>query len=153
MAIFRFRLKTLLNVKVQLEKSAKIELGIAVSFLEIQKQALRDLENERKQLDRDFLESVSGRIDQTQIQTIKNRIVVVENYVIKQKLKVKEASDAVDKIRDRVVVLMQERKVLENLRDKEFDQFRIDELHEEQRLADELVTHRISANREAAEGI
>jgi len=153
MAIFRFRLKTLLNVKVQLEKSAKNELGIAVSFLELQKQELYILENERKNLDQDFLLSVSGRIDQEHIQTIKNRILVVEKHRIVQIQKVKEASDAVDKIRDRVVILMQERKVLENLKDKEFEQFRIEELHEEQRLADELVTHRSSANREAAEDI
>jgi len=142
MPIFRFRLATLLNVKIQLEKSAKIELGVAVTQLERERQHLAEIDRELAALGADFSASVTGVIDAERIRAIRACIAAVENAKGRQVRKVKEASDAVDRIRDRVVVLMQERKVLEKLREKEFEVFRLEGLQEEQRQNDELVTYR-----------
>ncbi len=142
MAVFRFRLATLLNVKEQLEKSAKNELGVAVSRLETEKGRLADIVAEIATLGEDFATAVSGQIDTERIKGLRACIAAREAAREKQSDVVKEASRTVDTIRDRVVTLMKERKILEKLRDKEFEQFRVEGLQQEQRLADELVTYR-----------
>lgn len=144
MAVFRFRLATLLNVKEQLEKSEKNALGLATVKMVAEKQALQNIHDEQDGLQAVFFAAVSGVIQSGEIKTIKNRIGAVKLQEAFQQEKVKEAAQTVDKIRDRVVVLMQERKVLEKLKEKAFEEFRLETLSEEQRLADELVTYRSS---------
>ena len=152
MAIFRFRLATLLHVKEQLEKSAKNELGVAVSRLEAEKARLAAIVAEIATLREEFVAAVTGSIDAERIKGIRACIVAREAAREKQSDVVKEASRTVDTIRDRVVTLMKERKILEKLREKEFEQFRIEGLQQEQRLADELVTYRGRAGRDEAGG-
>ncbi len=142
MAIFRFRLASLLHVKEQLEKSAKNELGVAVTRLEQERGVLRAIGVELECLRDDFALSVTGSIDTGRIHMIRSRIGAREGARERQNQVVKEAGEAVDRIRDRVVVLMQERKVLEKLRERELDGFHQEELREEQKLVDELVTYR-----------
>ena len=149
MAVFRFRLETLLNVKIQLEKSAKNELGVAVTRLEHERRRLADIGRQLDVLGDEFVAAVSGNIDAERIRGIRAFIAATENEKERQKQKVKEASDTVDKIRDKVIVLMQERKVLEKLREKEVEAFRLEGLADEQRLNDELVTYRGRSRGEA----
>lgn len=152
MAVFRFRLATLLHVKEQLEKSAKNELGVAVSRLEAEKACLADIVAEIAALGEAFSGAVTGAIDTERIKSLRACIIAREAAREKQSEVVKEASRTVDTIRDRVVALMKERKILEKLREKEFEQFRIEGLQQEQRLADELVTYRGRAGRDEAGG-
>jgi len=152
MAVFRFRLATLLHVKEQLEKSAKNELGVAVSRLEAEKARLTAIVAEIASLRDDFVAAVTGSIDAERIKGLRACIAARETAREKQSDVVKEASGTVDTIRDRVVTLMKERKILEKLREKEFEQFRIEGLQQEQRLADELVTYRGRAGGREAEG-
>ncbi len=148
MAVFRFRLETLLNVKIQLEKSAKNELGVAVTRLEHERRRLADIGRHLEELGDEFVAAVTGNIDSERIRGIRAFIAATENEKERQKHKVKEASDTVDKIRDKVIVLMQERKVLEKLREKEVEAFRLEGLADEQRLNDELVTYRGRSRKE-----
>ncbi len=152
MAVFRFRLATLLHVKEQLEKSAKNELGVAVSRLEAEKARLTAIVAEIASLRDDFVAAVTGSIDAERIKGLRACIAARETAREKQSDVVKEASGTVDTIRDRVVTLMKERKILEKLREKEYEQFRIEGLQQEQRLADELVTYRGRAGGREAEG-
>lgn len=142
MAVFRFRLGTLLHVKEQLEKSAKNELGLATVRLENERSRLRQLDLEIQEIATAYSASVTGRIEPGKIRSLRAFLTTREAVREGQRERVKEASQTVDTIRDRVVTLMQERKVLEKLREKEWEQFRVEGLQEEQRQADELVTYR-----------
>ena len=142
MAIFRFRLATLLHVKEQLEKSAKNELGLAVVKLEEERRLLAALDQELASIGEDLSAAVTGQIDPERIRGLKAFLGARRAVREKQQDAVKEAARTVDTIRDRVVTLMQERKVLEKLREKAWEQFRVEGLAQEQRQADELVTYR-----------
>ena len=142
MAIFRFRLATLLHVKEQLEKSAKNELGLAVVKLEEERRLLAALDQELASIGEDLSAAVTGQIDPERIRGLKAFLGARRVVREKQQDAVKEAARTVDTIRDRVVTLMQERKVLEKLREKAWEQFRVEGLAQEQRQADELVTYR-----------
>lgn len=148
MAIFRFRLSALLRVKVQLEKNAKNELGVAVQKLEQERRRLAEIGEEIAALLQSFSAAVTGHIDTERIKGLRAFIAAREAARSRQSEVVKEASRTVDTIRERVVALMKERKVLEKLREKEWEQFRVEGLQEEQRLADELVTYRGRSGRE-----
>ena len=142
MATFRFRLATLLHVKEQLEKSAKNELGLAVVKLEEERRLLAALDQELASIGEDLSAAVTGQIDPERIRGLKAFLGARRVVREKQQDAVKEAARTVDTIRDRVVTLMQERKVLEKLREKAWEQFRVEGLAQEQRQADELVTYR-----------
>jgi flagellar protein FliJ len=149
MAVFRFRLGTLLHVKEQLEKSAKNDLGLAVVRLETERARLRERDQEIREIGDTFTAALTGHIDPERICLLKAFLAAREAVREKQREVVKEAAQTVDTIRDRVVVLMQERKVLEKLREKEWEQFRVEGLQQEQRQADELVTYRSRSGQEA----
>jgi flagellar FliJ protein len=142
MAVFRFRLGTLLHVKEQLENSAKNELGQAVVRLEAERGRLSILEQEIAGIRSEYAASVTGAILPERIRSLKDFLKAREQARDRQQDVVKEAAQTVDNIRDRVVTLMQERKVLEKLREKEWEAYRVQTLQEEQRQADELVTYR-----------
>lgn len=142
MAVFRFRLGTLLHVKEQLEKSAKNELGLAVVRLEAERGQLFALERELTAIREDLAASVTGSIVPGRIRSLHAFLEAREIVRNHQQEAVKKAAQTVDTIRDRVVTLMQERKVLEKLREKEWEQYRVETIQEEQRQVDELVTYR-----------
>lgn len=142
MAIFRFRLGTLLHVKEQMEKSAKNELGLAVERLESERGRLAAIERELTAIREDLAKAVIGIISPGSIRSLHAFLEVRESVRNHQQDAVKEAAKTVDTIRDRVVTLMQERKVLEKLREKEWEQYRVETIQEEQRQVDELVTYR-----------
>lgn len=148
MASFRFRLATLLNVKEQLEKSAKNELGLAVVKLEEERHLLAILDRELLSIGDDLSAAVTGPIEPERIRALKAFLGARRVVREKQQEAVKEAARTVDTLRDRVVTLMQERKVLEKLREKAWEQFRVEGLAQEQRQADELVTYRGRSGRD-----
>ena len=142
MAVFKFKLGTMLRIKERLEKSAKHELGIASMHLEAEKRAFEAISTHIGALRDDFTASVSGSINPVHIKNLKSFIELRKQDRRRQDEVVKEATLTVDKIRDRVVVLMQERKMLDKLREKNLEIFRQEGIKEEQHLVDELVTYR-----------
>jgi len=142
MAKFKFRLQTFLNVKEQMEKSIKNELGIAVSKLELQKSILAKIQQDINNQEEDY------RCEATKTVTLinlKNRIVYIKHLKEKeetQKHKVNVEQRNVDKIRERLVEVMKEKKVLEKLKEKEYEIYRKEQERIEQLLVDELVNYK-----------
>lgn len=151
MASFRFRLQKLLDLKQQMEDKVKNELGLAIKAHEEERRKLAEIDAGILRLSEDFRNACSGTIRPEKIQEIRAWLEVQKNARERQLEVVKRSSENVDKIRARLVAAMQERKVLANLREKEFERFRKQEEMNERKLTDELVSYKESV-RKASEG-
>lgn len=142
MAGFKFRLQTLLKLKEQFEKNAKNELGVAIMKLEEEKTKLRVIEDNIDITTNDFREACSGVIRPEKIKDLKAYLEHLQLARDKQKENVKRQQKNVDIIRERLVEIMKERKVLENLKEKDFQEYLKEEAKKEQQQVDELVSYK-----------
>ncbi len=147
MAVFRFRLQRLLDLKQQMEDKIKSELGLAIIAHEKEKEKLALIDAGISRLSEDFRRACSGTIQPDRIKEIKAWLEVQKKVREQQLEAVKRSSENVDKIRVKLVAAMQERKVLSNLKDKEFEKFRKEEDRNERKLTDELVSYRESVKK------
>lgn len=151
MAVFRFRLQKLLDLKQQLEDKIKNELGLAIKAHEQEKEKLALIDAGISRLTEDFRKACSGTINPDRIKEIKAWLEVQKEARKQQLEAVKISRENVDKIRVRLVAAMQEKKVLANLREKEFEKFRKQEERNERKLTDELVSYRESLKKASQE--
>lgn len=145
MAGFKFRLEVILNLKIQFEKNAKNELGIAIMRLEEEKQKLRNIRDEIEININEFKIACTGVIQREKIKKLKFFLEFLDHAKQRQEENVKKQQKNVDKIRDKLVEIMKERKVLENLKEKDFHEYLKEEEKKEQQLIDELVSYKEAA--------
>lgn len=142
MAKFLFKLQPLLNVKIQLEDSLKNELGKAVQKLEEEKRIQRQIELEREDcIDHVSLESARV-ITVEKLRKYSAYISLLNEKIELQKENVKYAENNVDNYREKLVKVVQEKKMLEKLKEKKHEEFLKDELKAERGINDEIVSYR-----------
>ena len=146
MAGFKFRLETFLKLKEQFEKNARIELGAAIMKLEEEKSKLKVIEDNIDITTNDLRDACSGVIRPEKIKDLKAYLKRLQHEKDKQKEVVKRQQKHVDIIREKLVEIMRERKVLENLKEREFQEYLKEENKKEQQQIDELVSFKESNN-------
>ncbi|NLO38055.1 MAG: flagellar export protein FliJ [Ruminiclostridium sp.] len=144
MPAFHFRLQTILNIKIQLEKSTKNELGVAIQKLEHQKRLLAEIRAEAAEQEEAYrTESTEGVI----LAKLKQRmeyISLLHQKDIMQQQRVNEEIKNVDIVREKLIEIMKDRKVLEKLKEKEFAEYRKEQEKAGQLLVDELISFKES---------
>lgn len=146
MAKFKFRLQPLLNIKIQLEDSAKNELGKAVQKLEEEKEIGRSLLEHREKYINEFNEKASKTVRIDELRSYTMYISRLAKNIDDQNKNIKEASDSVDKYREELIKIVKERKILEKLREKKFNEYLIDMSKDEQKRMDEIVSYKYTDN-------
>lgn len=144
MPAFHFRLQTFLNVKKQLEKSAKNELGIAIQKYEQQKQILMQIQNEISHQQEEYRNESSAGVTLAKLRQRMEYIRAMHDKELNQQTRVNEALKNVDNIREKLIEIMKEKKVLEKLREKELDLYRKEQEKAGQQLVDELISFKES---------
>lgn len=139
MAKFNFRLQPLLNVKSHQEDNIKNELGKAIGKLEKEKAILSDLECKEEKLIREFNEK-SKKSTVEKLIKFNEYLSFLNSEIKQQKENVNCAARIVDKVREKLIEIVRERKILDNLRDRKHEQFLFEQQKEEQRLNDEIVS-------------
>ena len=141
MAKFNFRLQPLLSVKSQQEDNQKNELGKAMRKLEKEKSTLRSLESEEVKLIKEFNEK-SKKSTVEKLIKFNEYLSFLNSKIKQQKENVNCAARNVDKVREELIRIVKERKILDNLKDKKHEQFLLEQKKEEQRLNDEIVSYK-----------
>jgi len=143
-AKFNFRFASNLRVKERLEEQKKLEYGKALAALENEKQKKRILLTERENTINSFRESVQKDITPYDLQMHNNYLGVLKERIIKQDAAIKRAEEFAEKKRLELVEAMKERKIMEKLKEKDFEEFKIAEQLKEQKIQDEIVSYRYS---------
>ena len=141
MAVFRYKMQGILDIKEKLEDKAKQEFAEANMRLEAEKQKLSELQKRR---DYYMMEGVKLRmelIDVRKIRENKMAVLQMDDFIREQLKAVNKAAVAVEKARAALQEVMQERKAHEKLKENAFQDFLKEEQAAESRAIDELTTY------------
>lgn len=141
MAVFKYKLQNVLDIKFRMEDQAKAAFGTAQAKLneeEAKKAALilrlKQYEEEGKRLREDALSVLDIRDNSRAIDNIKEQIEA-------QQKKVDQAAKVVEQARIRLTDAMQERKIHEKLKENSFEEFIRETNAAESKEIDELVSY------------
>jgi len=135
---FGFRLESVLNLRSQLEDNAKNTLACSTRELESQKDCLEDLKN----INNGSMNSLNAEVDEGisvfRVRNYNSYLAFLKNKIANQKENVNIAERDVDTCREGLIKAMQERKIIEKLKEKKYQEFLIEQNKSEQLLIDEL---------------
>lgn len=139
---FVFKLQSVLNIKQQMEDSLKNELANAVKKLEAEKDILRQIEAEMEAKIEDINSKSSKGILVEKLREYNAYIAKLKETGGVQKENINKAQQNVDKYREMLLKAVQEREMLEKLKEIKFQEYLKEQLKEEQRLNDEIASFR-----------
>ena len=141
MAVFKYKLQNVLDIKYRMEDQAKAVFAAAQAKLdeeERKRDALIDrriwYEKEGRRLREEILNLADMRDNDRAIANIKDQIKEQEKYV-------EEARKGVDRARNQLTDAMQERKIHEKLKENSFEEFKQEINAAESKEIDELVSY------------
>lgn len=142
MARFRYRMQNILDVKEKLESQAKNEFAIANARLAEEEEKLFVL-NERKEAYEEKLRQLyASTLEVTEINRTQDAIDNLKEQIVIQKGNVRQAMHNVDLAREKLTEAMQERKTHDKLKERQFEEFLLEEAAKESKEIDELVSFR-----------
>ncbi len=148
MAKFKYRMQNILNVKLQLETQAKMELGRQQALLREEQDRLKNLEDRKE----DYLEEgrrIRGDVlNAGQLRDNANAISAMDDLILAQEDRVDEALLRVEQARAKLQEVMQDRKMHEKLKEKAFEQFMGEEKAAEGKAVDELTSYTYGQRRQ-----
>ncbi len=145
MARFIFSMQNLLDMKEKLEEQAKnnySQANMRLMEAEEELRRLRDRVAEAQELLRLEIES---SLDVRSIRRRENAVEILRMYVRQQEFVVLQRQKDVEAARELLNEAMKERKTYEKLRERAFEEFKLEENRKEQKEIDELVSYRFGA--------
>lgn len=140
MAKFIYSMQNILNLKEKLEEQKKAAFGLAKSKLDEEQNKLDNLYMKKNHYQLQLIECFSSRLDLLNIKKNEEALKVVQIKIEQQCIVVKQAERQVELARIQLTEAMKERKTHEKLREKAFEAFKSEVLHEESKEVDELVS-------------
>jgi flagellar FliJ protein len=140
LAKFVFKLQAVLNLKKQIEDSVKNELGKAVQELKRQIKILEDIETEREEYIRDVKSQFTSGTSVAKLKQYNLYISLLKEKMDHQKNNIKIAQQSVDNYREQLIIAVQERKMMEKLRENKYEEYLKEQQKEEQKLLDEIAS-------------
>ncbi|MCH5341721.1 MAG: flagellar export protein FliJ [Acetatifactor sp.] len=155
MARFRYSMQSILDIKLKLETQAKQDFSVAKAALDKEEELLWQLKERKRGYEARAVQLLSGTLDLQEIEENKAAILSMDGFIADQRERVALAEKRLEQARMRLTEVMQERKTHENLKEKAFDQFLVEENRREGKEVDELTSYvygqrRSEENRERA---
>ncbi|MBQ7669069.1 MAG: flagellar export protein FliJ [Clostridia bacterium] len=141
---FKFKFEAILNLKVRMEDMKKAELRRISKELEDEKEKLKNLMQEREVLYEKVREKSSRGITKQELITFNNYVSVLKRKITNQKSVIFEISTRLDKVRQELVKVSQEKKMFEILKEKKYDEYMKEYYKKEQEVVDNLISFRFS---------
>ena len=141
MAVFKYRMQNILDIKQKLEESAKMEFSEANARVAAEEEKLSVIEGRKLAYEK---EGESLRREQLHVQEIKSNvqaISVLGGMVKDQEREVDKAKVVQEQKRLQLQEAMQERKIQEKLREHKFEEFIREENAREGKEIDELTSY------------
>ncbi|MCI9416445.1 MAG: flagellar export protein FliJ [Eubacterium sp.] len=148
MAKFQYKLQSVLDIKEKLESQEKIAFGLAAAKLQEEQEILQNLMIQKAGYDKKARKLVEGSIDLLEINICRKAIETMKTRIRSQMINVHKAEKQLDIVRRRLNEVMIERKTYEKLREKKFEEFKMELAYEEKKEVDELVSYTYHQNEE-----
>lgn len=141
MAVFRYKMQGILDVKEKLETRAKQEFAEANRRLTEEQEKLAALQARKKAYMEEGIALRMERIDVRKIRENKMAVMKMDEYIAKQIVQINQTAKAVERARTALQELVQERKAHEKLKENAFNEFMKEELYQESKEIDQLTTY------------
>jgi len=148
MAKFIFKMESILSIKYKLEDQAKAEYGMEVTKLREEELKLEVLKAKKEAYQDALTVAVQDRLVLREIKNLEDCVEHTKYEINIQKFVIQKQQQRVDRAREKLDEAMKERKTFEKLKEKAFEQFKLEIEAQERKEIDELVSFRF---RRAAE--
>ncbi len=148
MAKFIFKMESILSIKYKLEDQAKAEYGMELTKLREEELKLEVLEAKKEAYQDALTDAVQDRLVLREIKNLEDCVEHKKYEINIQKFVIQKQQQRVDRAREKLDEAMKERKTFEKLKEKAFEQFKLEIEAQERKEIDELVSFRF---RRAAE--
>lgn len=149
MARFRYSMQSLLDIKMKMETQARQDFSAARAQLDREEEVLRKLEERKRGYEARAAELLSGELNVREIGENKAAILSMDGFIADQRQQVALAQSRLEQARMHLTEVMQERKTHENLKEKAFGQFMVEENRREGREVDERTSYVYGRRRDA----
>ena len=140
MSKFIYRMQNILNIKYKLEDQAKTEFMLANQVLQEEEAKLQELKDRKFGYEEAVRQLFKKNLQVDRIKENQEAIARMEEFIIMQMARVKDAQRQVEIKAAKLTELMQERKAQEKLKEKAFENFLKEENARESKEIDELVS-------------
>ena len=144
MAKFNFKLQNILNMKLQMEEMHKNDLSKATKKYMEQKEVINTIEASIRESLREMKEAESDEIRIHDIISYRLYIENLKEKKVQEIKKLKKCENEMEICRNKLVQAVKERKMFESLREKEFDNFKIEIQKADDKVMDEIVSFKFS---------
>lgn len=151
MAKFIYRMQNILDIKYKLEEQAKQEYMTVQARLNEEKDRLQDLEDRKAAYFTQYRILLQERLDILEIETCKNAIILMDEYIHNQQLVVAQVEKELEQAVRKMNEAMQERKIHEKLREKQWETFLQELSQEEMKEIDQLISYQYNHGQEQEE--
>ncbi len=141
MAIFRYRMQNILELKEKLETQEKNNYAERHKQLDTEEEKLTECIKHRTAIEEEGKRLRLDTLDVRRIQENVRSREIAEDSVKKQRLKVRVAQKNLEAARQKMQEAMQERKIHEKLREKALEAFMAEEQANEIKQIDELTSY------------
>lgn len=141
MAVFRYRMQSILDIKLKMETQAKQEFAQAKLVLDREEEKLSGLLEQKRYYEERAAALLKGKLDLLEIATNKEAILKIEEYILEQQKRIEKAKQLLEAARAKLQEVMQERKVQESLKEKAFEEFLMEEKKRESKEIDQLTSY------------
>lgn len=142
MGKFQYRMQGILEIKFKMENLAKQNFAAATARVNEEEQRLEELKKRKEEYEENARILLKDNLSVQCILENNNAILRMEEYIQEQENRLLQARENLDQERERLSEAVKERKIHENLRNKEFDEFIMDENKSESKSNDELTSYR-----------
>ena len=141
MARFRYRMQSILDIKLKMETQAKQNFANARNALDEELQRLETLKKRKAEYEERGRELLEGTLNLKDISENKHAILRMDEFIFTQKGAVKRAEAKLEAARQQLEEVMKERKTHETLKEKAFEAFLMDAKQRESKEIDELTSY------------
>lgn len=150
MAKFIYRLQNVLNLKQMMENQEKAEFALAAARESEEQDKLTKLLVRRADYEKRLAEAVdSDTIDRKEIIFLRNADTTMKSLIRDQMFALKKAQNALELERQKLDEARKERKTHERLKEKAFDEFRLELNAEDNKANDELTSYTYGAGKKS----
>lgn len=144
MAKFLYRMQNILDIKMKLEETAKQEYAEARHRLDDEERKLAALHDRKQIYCEQYRQAIQGALDFLEIESRGNAMDIIDEMISAQEEMVRKRSKELEQARQKLNQVMQERKMHEKLKEKQFEIFKLEFNAQESKATDEVAGYQFT---------
>ena len=151
MAKFIYRMQNILDIKYKLEETEKQNFAAALQRLRNEEEKLQHLVMRRDRYASEYEQLLVGKLDFLKIEQCANAIEFLNEKITDQEQVIRNRSKELEQARQKLNQVIQERKMHEKLKEKQFEQFLQELSMQEIKEIDEVVSYQYGQGKTGTE--